>query len=726
VTSALFAILQLDRGEPLGYGNIFGLIQAWLQDAGGFGAVGLILYRIYAFTIRKNPSDSERLRVPVSRWMEWMTAATLLAYSVFFATLILQAAGRTSLFNIPLAPPPIPLPPPGVPIILPPPVFHWELRPFALMIAGLFALLTICEPFARDILKFRSQRIWALSKLSFKEALRSRLLWVFLIVLLPFLFPVKWFLPIKPADELRSTISVLSIILKLLVLVPAVLLAAFYGIPNDIKNQTIHTVVTKPVERFEIVLGRFVGYTFLMTLVLAGLTVFSLVLISSTKLDQKAKEETEKARVPVRGRLEFRSRKADFDGTNVGREFMYRKYIIGHPESPQRGIWHFESIPASLAAEPAGEVPVEFTLDVYKMTKGEENKGVLVTLRFVTHNCPQAVPTKEQGGEWPWANSQDSQDYAEAVRLLQRGDILPADVGTGPDRDRLATRLRSLADKLRAAGVRVTEEGAALRTDAVTNLQGPRPGSTEWKVASALAEEFGFFEVRGKEVFDYAVLGVDAPSGLFRNARSGSPGKNAVTGRPEPRLSIYVKCESPGQMLGMADPDLYILEGNLPFALNYVKGMVGLWCQLCIVIGLAVACSTYLSGVLSLLLTALIYVVGLATDHLNDMATGRSIGGGPVEAMSRLLKSEQPTAPLPETAGTKFIQGIDEVWAGFIVRRIQNMVPDVDSFNMADFVAEGFNINTEFLVVNVLVTIGYLLPWAVLAYYLMKSREVAA
>jgi len=236
-------------------------------------------------------------------------------------------------------------------------------------------------------------------------------------------------------------------------------------------------------------------------------------------------------------------------------------------------------------------------------------------------------------------------------------------------------------------------------------------------VASALAEEFGYFEVRGKEVFDYAVLGVDVPTGLFRNARSGTPGKDEVTGRPRPRLSIYVKCESPGQMLGMADPDLYILEGNLPFALNYLKGMVGLWCQLCIVIGLAVACSTYLSGVLSLLVTLLIYIVGLLTDHLNDLATGRNVGGGPIESMARFLKSEQPTAPMPDTAGTSVIQRLDETWSWF-VRRIQNMVPDVD--------AEGFNINTEYLVVNVLVMIGYLLPWAVLGYYLMKSREVAA
>ena len=37
MSSALFGILQLDRGEPLGLANVSGLVQAWLQDAGGFG-----------------------------------------------------------------------------------------------------------------------------------------------------------------------------------------------------------------------------------------------------------------------------------------------------------------------------------------------------------------------------------------------------------------------------------------------------------------------------------------------------------------------------------------------------------------------------------------------------------------------------------------------------------------------------------------------------------------
>jgi hypothetical protein len=783
MSSALFGILQLDRGEPLGYANMAGLLQAWLQDAGGFAMVGLVVYLLYALATPTDKSQSERIRVPVSYWMVAMAALALLSYAVVLALVVLGKG----------APPEPPPPPPGQPVVLPRPKFQTELRPLMLMVAGLFALLGIGEPFARDGLKilnrnlslgfagirrfgqslaryaremltanrviaigsalvvfailgatvfaFGSERlfniwlgvcivgatvfllallvlmlfeaegpIWAIAKLSFKEAVRSQLLWVFLIIFLPFLFPAQWFVSIKPADELRTTVSLIGAVMTILVLFPAVLLAAF-GIPNDIKNLNIFTVVSKPVERFEIVLGRFVGYVSLMTLVLVALTGVSLVLITNSSISEKAQEETYKARVPLRGKLEFMSRTAAFEGTNVGREFDYRRYIAGSPLSPQRAVWHFTTIPTELTTAEGDRVPVEFTFDIYKLTKGEQNKGVDVNFRFVTHNAPQQRPSPSDGGEWPWQDRERQEQYQTLVRRIQQGGrVTPQE-----------------AEQFRKYGVPITEEGGTATLQAL-RLEGARPGTPAWQVLSKLAEEFGYFEIRGKQVLDYTVMGVEVPGGLFRNALQGDPGKEVNREgqeQPRPRLSVYVKCESAGQLLGMAEPDLYLLEYERPFALNYIKGMIGLWCRLCIVVGLAVACSTYLSGVLSLLVATSIFLAGYFTDHLNDVANNRSVGGGPFESMSRLVQAQQPTTPTEETTGAKAIGLIDQAFAwGF--RRVQNIIPDVESFSWSHFVAEGFNINSEYLVVNLLVTLGYLLPWGILAYYLMKSREVAA
>src|SRR5437867_2670010 len=314
--SARFGILQLDRGDPLGYVNALGLVQAWLQDAGGCAAVGLTLYLLYAMSIPTDKSQSERLRVPVSTWMLAMAALALICYAGVLALLILGKG----------APPELPPPPLGTPVKVEPPVWHKDLRPMLLMFAGLFALLGIGQPFVADLVKLRAQRLWALTRLGFKEALQYRIPWVLLVlVLLPFLFRNALMSKVRPVDEFRVLVEGAAFWVMLLVLITGVVLSAF-SLPNDIKNQTIHTVVTKPVERFEVVLGRFFGYAGLMTLALIGMTAVSLLLIYTSTIDAKAKEESAKARMPIRGKLEFKSRKTDFEGTNVGREFDYRRY----------------------------------------------------------------------------------------------------------------------------------------------------------------------------------------------------------------------------------------------------------------------------------------------------------------------------------------------------------------------------------------------------------------
>ncbi len=771
--SALFGILQLEKGEPYGYAQIPGMVQSWLQDAGGFAIVGLAVYLLYAMTVPTDKSQSERLRVPVSWWMVWMFVWALVGYAAVGALLLLEAGGRVQLFGWPIAPPPLPVPEPGVPFVLPPPELRTDLQSLGLKVAGLLALLGIGEPFARDLLKIvrknvtiglaplvrlgRTVRstlgglltarqvrwlavglaayvalggalyaldasrlfaiwlgwllvaagvllgallvlilfdaegpIWAVAKLSFKEALSSQLLWVFLLVLLPYAFRNIWMANVKPSDEIRALIDVTNIVLAVLILVPAVLLASFYGIPNDIKNLNIYTTASKPIERYELVLGRFVGYVALMTLVLLGLAGINLVLIENTNVSPQARAETYKARVPVRGKLEFASLEAqyrrdkqEFTGENVGREFDYRRYIAGHPYSAQRAIWHFDRLPSSLLRPPGDRIPVEFTFDIYRMTKGEQNRGVIVNFRVVTHQALQRPPRPNEAGEWHWRDEQREREYQRAV------------------------------EQLRAQGI---------------NPDGAVPGTPAWEAVNQLAERFGFFEVRGKEVFDFMVMGIEIPAGIVRNAMQGEPpiirGRDGRE-RPAPRLSIYVKCESPGQMLGMAEPDLYLLEAEQPFAWNYLKSMVGYWCWLCIVIGVAVACGTYLSSVLSLLATAVIFVFGFFPDHLKDVAYGRNIGGGPVESMFRLVQAQQPTTPISESVAARAVTLLDRFNA-WLLRRVQNVIPDMESFNWSQFVAEGFNVHTQYLVVNLLTTFGYLLAWGILAYYLIKTREVGA
>ena len=52
----------------------------------------------------------------------------------------------------------------------------------------------------------------------------------------------------------------------------------------------------------------------------------------------------------------------------------------------------------------------------------------------------------------------------------------------------------------------------------------------------------------------------------------------------------------------MAQHDLYLVEGERSFVANLFKGATGIWFRICLVTGLAVAFSTYFSGIISFVL----------------------------------------------------------------------------------------------------------------------------
>ncbi|HEY2787635.1 MAG TPA: ABC transporter permease [Fimbriiglobus sp.] len=681
LSSPLFAIFILDR-EPIAYKHLGGLVQAWLQDAGGFAALGLAVYILYAMLAGSEASPSSRERMSVTKFMVLMGVLSLACYLVLFGMIILKKGGDPNEVVV--------VHQTGYTYHYEPPKLQNFWRARMLTLGGLFAILGIGQPFARDLLKLRFRRIWALSKLGFKEAVRNKLFWGFVLFLVPFLFPAKWWLDIKPENELRSTVSVTTFWASVLTILPAALLASF-AIPNDIKNQTIFTILTKPVERFEVILGRFFGYTGLLTVALLGMTLLSLLFIETTKLDESAVAETYRARVPLRGTLEFKSRKSDFKGTLVGREFEYRKYISGAPNSPQRAIWNFDSIPSSLAGDrPGDSVPCEFAFNIFHLTKGEENHGVVISITFTTWQTP-LVPPKElrSDGSWDWVDKEKQRQYLEESKA------------------EYAKLEKNARDEHRPKP---------------PSLTAARPGTETWELVNRLAEKYGYYEYNGKEIYEHSDS-VPVPVGLFKHARDGNPGQDE-SGAPKPRLQVAVKCDSPSQLLGMAPADLYILEGEKSYSENYFRVTFGLWCRVVLVIGLAVSLSTYLAGVIALLGTCFLFLSGYFSEHIEDLALGTNVGGGPFRSLTSLLEGKVPTAMPDESAGTRAATILDSGYT-WVIRRFANLVPDVEGFSWSHFLREGFNVDFQYLVMNLLCLIGYLLPWGVLAYYLLRSREVA-
>ena len=711
----LFGLLILDR-DPFTFADFPGLFQAWLGEAGGFVFAGLCIYMLYAILGAKSPSAKERLNVP--SLMLFTAVAALLCYAGYFTLLmgakpedapIGDATGFTK---------------------YKPPIFAKKPVDLALMFGGLFAMIAASTPFAQRIVKLRWRRIFALAKLAVLEVYRRRIVVVVLLVFIPILFPIAWFLPSKPADELRLRVEVMSGFLQLVMLVTAAGFVSF-AFPSDVKNQNIYTIVTKPVERFEILLGRFLGYGALATFAILFLTVANWLLIESAinskNISERARAETFKARVPQRGKLAFESRRGEIEGIDAGREFNYRKYIAGDSRSSQRAVWSFDRVPSSLLSAKGDRVPVEFTFDIFRLGKGVDDQGVDVKIRIVSWQNEQLAPAVANTGtgDWTWKPLGDDARAAMAQKLGGKpDDYRDLEKKYADDARKL------LAEKLGGDPLDYPEPISILTAsmDAIMAGQSDEKDDKKWEVANKLAGDYGFFEVSTKNVYDYQPELILVPSALFKNASETPPAVKDDAGKakePPPRFKVYVKCTSTSQLLGMAEGDLYVLEKEQSFGWNYLKSSLGLWCRVMIVIGLALCISTYLAGVVTFLSTAFLFLVGMFADTLKTFLNGVAGVKGPLGSANQLVQAQQSTAQDDGSAMQRAALFGDNMF-GWLMKRVFNLMPDVDAFNWTPFVSEGFNIPLEAMVMNLLSLFGYLFPWFLLGFYMLRSREVAA
>jgi len=122
--------------------------------------------------------------------------------------------------------------------------------------------------------------IWAVAKNTIKQALRMKIALVF-IILLVVLLPIMGFTmtgdgTIKGRLQtfISYGLSLTSLLLCLLTIAVTV-----YSLTNDIKQRQIYTVITKPVRRFQLLLGKLLG---VILLDVALLLLFSALIYAVT------------------------------------------------------------------------------------------------------------------------------------------------------------------------------------------------------------------------------------------------------------------------------------------------------------------------------------------------------------------------------------------------------------------------------------------------------------
>jgi hypothetical protein len=614
---------------------------------------------------------------------------------------------------------------------------------------GYVVFLRVLLAFRYELFAVRARRLYSIARLSIFEANRKMWApWVVVIAFGLFLAFTHWFLqPPRAAEMGRLFVGTLTLLCSLLLTLMVAILTPL-SLPTDIQQQTIYTVVSKPVRRLEMIWGRMLGYMTLVTILVAVFGAISLlylwrtvgITIRNTEAQAvKARNEgrmrdfaqlTEqadqlrsrmKARVPVKGSLSFLDSRGTPHaiGIDVGQEQSMkepRSHIEG--ATPATAIWSYGIVPDPF--QPANrpvllnrKVPVDDFLRAGTiealLNRAYEIQGQIAAAERekAQPDLPASKVTQLSAGidrnkaEYQRVNA----EYEALKKQADDLDAKAAQAEAGGDAPG-AESLRAQARALHSDPVIVEMNFNVYRT---TKGRVGEPVYAEMQVTNPWtnADYVNIFPI--KEY--YTNTQVIKPEIL-----AGSRGD----------LKVEIRCISPTQYLGMAESDLYLLSSSGNFGVNYMKGLFGIWLQALVLTAIGIFAGTFLSWPVALLTTIAFFIAGqLAFAFLVDFTRQAILGGGPFESLIRLLTHDNQMSDLAPTTGVIIAKTLDSL-AMPVMSMLVYVVPNFQALDVTNSVADGFAVTWNEIVSNTLLALAYALPFSIVGYFILKNREVAA
>jgi ABC-type transport system involved in multi-copper enzyme maturation permease subunit len=616
---------------------------------------------------------------------------------------------------------------------------------------GYVVLIRVAGQFLVEVFHGRFRRLYAIARLSVYEATRRMWApWVVLTVFLLVLAFTHWFLqPPRAAEMGRLYVGTLMLLCSALLTVMVTVLTPL-SLPTDIQQQTIYTVVSKPVRRLEMIWGRMIGYMALVTVLLVVFGGISLLYLKRTvgatidqtqaALDKAEKEGRQadakllreqweqlytrmQAREPVKGSLSFLDSRGvpHAVGIDVGQDVSTREprsHIEG--ATPSAAIWSFGNVPDPFT--PPGQQPrilprvipvdlfltpgtVESTLDrLYQLQAqirtAQESKNRLNLSPAESARLDQAIARNQQ--EFERVRS----EYDARKRQVDDLEAKRAEADAAGRKDEAEARQKDL-DRLHSSPITVEMTFNVYRT-----TKG-KIGEPVYAEITATNPYTGYkFEGDIFAIREYYTNKVYLPA----EALAGSRGA----------LKVEIRCLSPTQYLGMAESDLFLLPHSGSFGVNYAKGLFGIWLQAMVLTAIGVFAGTFLSWPVALLTTIFFFVAGqLAFSFLVDFTRQAIMGGGPFESLIRLLTHDNQMSELAPTASVILAKTLDSLFMP-LMSMLVFVVPNFNALDVSNLVADGFAVTWGTLLTNTLLALGYALPFSVAGYYILKKREVAA
>jgi hypothetical protein len=602
-----------------------------------------------------------------------------------------------------------------------------------------------------ELIALRGRRLYSIARLAVHESNRRMWApWVVITVFLLVLAFLHWFLqPPRAAEMGRQYVSTLSLVCSMLLTVMVTILTPL-SLPTDIQQQTIYTVVSKPVRRLELIWGRMLGYMALVTVLVAFFGGISLIYLWRTVRTEitrtedaalKAKAEKRmsdfkllaeqadqlrtrmRARVPIKGSLAFLDAKGQPHamGIDVGMDQARREprsHIEGATSS--RAIWSYGVVPDPFTRPGRMPVLLDRRIPVEEFLLPGTMEWYLDKANSLDYEIKRAARSKEQP-DLPAIKVREidaaiARNQSELERARAQYDattnrfkelLKQADAAKAADNEKEVARLEAEAGKLASPPITVEMTFNVYRT-------------TKGKVGEPVYAEIKAVNPRTLQEFEGDVFPVKE---YYTNRVQLPPWILAGSGGA---LRIEILCINGTQYLGMSESDLYLLarEGN--FGFNYMKGLFGVWLQAMVLTAIGVFAGTFLSWPVALFTTIAFFIAGqLAFDFLVDFSRQAILGGGPFESLIRIVTHDNQMSELAPTAGVVLAKTFDSLVMP-VMSLLVYIVPNFQKLDVTNSVADGFMVSWQTILVNTLLALAYALPFSFAGYLILKNREVAA
>jgi hypothetical protein len=631
-----------------------------------------------------------------------------------------------------------------------------------------------------DLLRFSIKRIWAISGVCFSESIRRRVLWIIPLALVGLVFVIWFQQSWDPQEDIRQATKFCLFTTGLVVVISTVILACT-SLPREIESRVIFTVVTKPTTRLEIILGKITGFARMSAtiLIIMGVFTFGYLHLRAWSLQRDLKERLAGNAVEAISKPTFdhyvqagllnakemagaqsmniyqftpadpKRRYPTADGGMVLIPFKFPDDLAtaGPDGTEATGLGMMVNIRVGYdrtepkASAPGKPVPAwtppKVTFSIFDQNQqtvlSSEIKGLPVVIPAADGTVPVSINVTEPNvinlAKLPYFFVAVAFNGGDGNMWIDDDPANPPVTLTIPTTDKpQPVTLKPFSDTMVFIG-REGVSGQQVKGDATGKTQvcvfhfshltvsptEDKQVPIEFRLGVEKSGEVGDEDVPTQATVTVYNLGTKQESAPI----AVTPENNRwfYTSVPAEAIAggdfeIRVRCLSEGQWLNLRRSSLLVVQSDNSFGWNLFKSSLIIWMLSVLVTSIAVFCSTFLSWPIAVVATLMILFAHWGVDQLGDSATA-GIGRSVVQEFGM-------SNPATMHVVSDSVEALNKV-----LKQVAAVLPDTDKFSATEEIDHGISIPAKTLEDSLLVLAAFGIPFSVLAYIVLKNKEVA-